>query len=97
MYHWPGNVRELENIIMRAVLLSRDDVIHNYHLPPSLQSAESSQTALSSSLQSALDTLEYELITDELKTTREETGQRRRGILVFQRTDHGTQDREVPY
>ena len=57
MYHWPGNVRELENIIMRAVLLSRDDVIHNYHLPPSLQSAESSQTALSSSLQSALDTL----------------------------------------
>ncbi len=23
-YHWPGNVRELENIVERAVILSRD-------------------------------------------------------------------------
>jgi len=85
MYHWPGNVRELENIIMRAVLLSRDDVIHNYHLPPSLQSAESSQTALSSSLQSALDTLEYELITDELKTTRGNRAKAARNLGISER------------
>src|SRR5208282_2516865 len=39
-YHWPGNVRELENCIERAVILSTDAVIHAYHLPPSLQSAD---------------------------------------------------------
>jgi formate hydrogenlyase transcriptional activator len=27
-YSWPGNVRELENFIERAVILSRDRVLH---------------------------------------------------------------------
>jgi formate hydrogenlyase transcriptional activator len=27
-WHWPGNVRELENLIERAVILSRDTVLH---------------------------------------------------------------------
>jgi formate hydrogenlyase transcriptional activator len=27
-YHWPGNVRELENLIERAVILSRGSVLH---------------------------------------------------------------------
>ncbi|NCB02842.1 MAG: sigma-54-dependent Fis family transcriptional regulator [Spirochaetia bacterium] len=70
MYHWPGNVRELENCIERAVLLSKDDVIHGYHLPPSLQSAQSSNTQFDSSLQSALEALEFELIADALKNAR---------------------------
>jgi Nif-specific regulatory protein len=39
-YHWPGNVRELENCIERAVLVAEGDVIHPYHLPPPLQTAE---------------------------------------------------------
>ncbi len=33
-YHWPGNVRELENIIERAVLLSKGSVIEIADLPP---------------------------------------------------------------
>lgn len=70
MYHWPGNVRELENCIERSVILSRDDVIHGYHLPPSLQSAQSSHTEFRSSLQQALDALEREMIIDALKLTR---------------------------
>jgi Nif-specific regulatory protein len=61
-YHWPGNVRELENCMERAVLLSTDEVVHAYHLPPSLQSAESTDTGLASSLPEALDKLEEELI-----------------------------------
>jgi len=31
-YDWPGNVRELANIIERAVILTRDDVIRAEHL-----------------------------------------------------------------
>ncbi|THB63608.1 MAG: nif-specific transcriptional activator NifA [Spirochaetaceae bacterium] len=69
-YHWPGNVRELENVIERAVLLSVDEVIHPHHLPPSLQSAESSNTNLHSTLEEALENLERDLILDALKTTK---------------------------
>ncbi|MDC7219343.1 MAG: nif-specific transcriptional activator NifA [Spirochaetales bacterium] len=69
-YHWPGNVRELENCMERSVLLSSDQVIHSYHLPPSLQSAESSGTRSASTLQEALDQLEEEMIREALKTAR---------------------------
>ncbi len=69
-YHWPGNVRELENCIERAVLLSVDDVIHSHHLPPSLQSAESTGTQINGTLQESLDNLERELLMDALKSTK---------------------------
>jgi Nif-specific regulatory protein len=69
-YHWPGNVRELENCMERSVLLSSDQVIHSYHLPPSLQSADSSNTRNASTLQEALDQLEEEMIREALKTAR---------------------------
>ena len=68
-YHWPGNVRELENAIERAVLLSADGVIHSHHLPPSLQTAETSQTPPQGRLPAAMATLEREMIVDALKYT----------------------------
>ena len=69
-YHWPGNVRELENCIERAVILSEDNVIHGYHLPPTLQTAESSGTPASGSLQQRLDAIEHEMIIEALKRTK---------------------------
>jgi len=69
-YHWPGNVRELENCIERAVVLSTDAVIHAYHLPPSLQSAESTGTGPVSSLDASLSRLERELLVEALKMSR---------------------------
>ncbi|MBQ9447016.1 MAG: sigma 54-interacting transcriptional regulator [Victivallales bacterium] len=39
-YSWPGNVRELENCIERAVLTAKDDCIHCYNLPPTMQSPD---------------------------------------------------------
>jgi len=70
IYHWPGNVRELENCIERATLLSSDDVIHGHHLPPTLQSAESTGTQLHSTLNEAIDNLERELLLDALKSAK---------------------------
>nr|HID57752.1 nif-specific transcriptional activator NifA [Desulfobacterales bacterium] len=69
-YHWPGNVRELENCIERAVLLCEEGVIHSYHLPPTVQTAEESGTLPSKSLEDAVANLEREMIIDALKSTR---------------------------
>jgi Nif-specific regulatory protein len=69
-YHWPGNVRELENCIERAVLVAEDKVIHPYHLPPTLQTAESSGSAHSGSLESLVGAYERDLIRDCLKSTK---------------------------
>ena len=33
-YRWPGNVRELENVLTRAVVLSKGDVLLREYLPP---------------------------------------------------------------
>ncbi|MDR0561335.1 MAG: sigma 54-interacting transcriptional regulator [Spirochaetaceae bacterium] len=68
-YSWPGNVRELENCIERAVILSTDMVIHSYNLPPSLQSAVSTNTEPTATLTAALSRLEKELIVEALKIT----------------------------
>jgi Nif-specific regulatory protein len=68
-YHWPGNVRELENCIERAVLLCEENVIHSYHLPPSLQTGEESATIPALSLEVSVANLEMETIIDALKNT----------------------------
>lgn len=69
-YHWPGNVRELENAIERAVLGCEGQVIHGYHLPPTLQTAEASGTLSRVSLSEAVDSFEKDLLMDALKTAR---------------------------
>jgi Nif-specific regulatory protein len=66
-YTWPGNVRELENCMERAVILSNDMVIHSYNRPPSLQSAASTNTGPTTTLEAALSQLEKELIIEALK------------------------------
>jgi Nif-specific regulatory protein len=84
-YHWPGNVRELENCIERAVLLSRDDVIHGHHLPPTLQTAEASDTAFKGRLETALENVEREFILDALKSTRGNMARAARKLGITER------------
>jgi len=84
-YHWPGNVRELENCIERAVLLSVDEVIHSHHLPPSLQSAESTDTQVTGSLQEAMDNVERELLMDALKSTKGNMAKAARLLQITER------------
>lgn len=68
-YHYPGNVRELENAIERAIIVCDENVIHGYHLPPTLQTATVSDTVTKLTLTSAVAAFESDLIQDALKTT----------------------------
>jgi Nif-specific regulatory protein len=68
-YHWPGNVRELQNCIERAVLICDDDAIKSFHLPPTLQTAESSTDRNPLSFAAAVEHYERELIVEALKHT----------------------------
>ena len=83
-YHWPGNVRELENCMERAILLCDDRVIHSYHLPPTLQTAEETGTQQSQSFQEAVARFERDLLIDALKTSR---GNMRQAAKALKTTD----------
>jgi len=83
-YHWPGNVREIENCMERSVLLCDDQVIHSYHLPPTLATAEQTGTQQSQSLIDAVERYEKELLIDALKTSR---GNMRRAAKALKTTE----------
>ena len=83
-YHWPGNVRELENCIERAVLLCEDQVVHSYHLPPTLQTAKETGTQQSQSLKDAVERFEKEMLIEGLKSSR---GNMRKAALNLKTTE----------
>jgi DNA-binding NtrC family response regulator len=70
-HHWPGNVRELVNVVERAVVLSKTDVISARDLPESLRVESLEGRALAgrlvgSNLKSALSHPERQLILEAL-------------------------------
>ncbi len=69
-YSWPGNVRELRNCMERATLICNEEAIRTYHLPPTLQTAESSATNIQLSFGDAVAKFEQELIIESLQRCR---------------------------
>jgi Nif-specific regulatory protein len=84
-YHWPGNVRELRNCIERAVLVCEEEVIRTYHMPPTLQTAESSATDTNFSFGESVARFEQELLVDALKKARGNMLQAARDLRVSYR------------
>ncbi len=78
VHDWPGNVRELENVIQRAVLMSKDNVITENELMFDTQSNKlhesESRSFISNmsqtSLKSMIAHLEKEIIVDSLEKNR---------------------------
>ncbi len=70
-YGWPGNVRELENVIERAVVLSRGDTLGEQELPDAIAQAEQApKRALSFEVGATLDEIELRVIKETLRHTR---------------------------
>ena len=84
-YHWPGNVRELENCLERAVLLTNDDVVHGHHLPPTLQTAEASNTPIKGTLEECLERVEKEMIIECLKVAKGNKARAARELGITER------------
>jgi two-component system response regulator HydG len=70
-YPWPGNVRELENVVERAVVLCRGDVITEACLPDFIASASApTPDAISFPIGTPLEEVELRLIRETLRHTK---------------------------
>jgi transcriptional regulator with PAS, ATPase and Fis domain len=69
-YRWPGNVRELQNVIERAVLLGKGDVIGVDDLPTALTAGGlvSIEAVGGQSLKQAMENPERQIIRDVLES-----------------------------
>lgn len=69
-YAWPGNVRELENVIERAVVLTRSSMISPADLPETLVGGDQAARHLVISVGTPLEEVEDRLIEETLRYTK---------------------------
>jgi two-component system response regulator AtoC len=91
-YAWPGNVRELENVIERALVLSRGEQIEVQHLPREIVTAteiavlpESTPLSSSLSLIPAVERLERALVIQALRQAADNKAKAARLLEISER------------
>lgn len=68
-YHWPGNVRELENVVERAIVLCKKNMISVDHLPKNIISNKEDVSTIKIPLGTSLKEAEKEIIQKTLQMT----------------------------
>ena len=68
-YDWPGNVRELKNVIQRAVLVCRGEVLLQEHLPPRFRPGRAPRGKVTFELGTPLHEVEREMVVRALAVT----------------------------
>ena len=69
-YRWPGNVRELQNVVERAVLLGRTNIVTPEDFPPQMcagASAVSLEPLTGKALKDAMEAPERAIILEVLR------------------------------
>jgi Nif-specific regulatory protein len=85
-YHWPVNVRALEICLERAVILSKDGVIHGYLLPPNLQQNEFQKgQAQGIPYRTMIRSREREMILEALKKSKGNVAKAARALGITER------------
>jgi len=74
-YDWPGNIRELENLIERAIVLTKTNLIIRENLPPFFVSPQGEKSVITSAFQGLnlkkdLQTFQKEAIITALKKSK---------------------------
>ena len=86
-YSWPGNVRELENVIERAVVLSRGDTLTEQDLPDAIAKASpEARGSLTFEIGTTLDDIELRVIKETLRHTKGDKGLAAQLLGISQRT-----------
>ncbi len=86
-YAWPGNVRELENVIERAVVLSRGDMLGEGELPDAIAKATpEARGSLTFEIGTTLDEIELRVIKETLRHTKGDKGLAAQLLGISQRT-----------
>lgn len=96
-YSWPGNVRELENVIERAVVLSRAETLTEHDLPEAIaKSQRDAPEALAFPVGTPLADIELRVIKETLRHTKGDKGLAAQLLGISTRTIYRKLDEVAP-